>query len=80
MSMRQVQRRRMRQLKPAKRSPFALGFESPAYRVIDIYVAQIYASALGGGSRAAVPRGPRERGLCLYDLCAEQEPMRYSNE
>ncbi len=55
----------MRQIKPLEQAHFALGFESPGYRADDIYVAQIYASALGGGMSSRLFQEIREnRGLC----------------
>jgi len=54
-----------RQVKPLEQAHFALGFESPGYRADDIYVAQIYASALGGGMSSRLFQEIREnRGLC----------------
>ncbi|MGJ8628152.1 MAG: M16 family metallopeptidase [Sulfitobacter sp.] len=54
-----------RQIKPLEQAHFALGFESPGYRADDIYVAQIYASALGGGMSSRLFQEIREnRGLC----------------
>jgi predicted Zn-dependent peptidase len=60
-----------RQLKPLEQAHFALGFESPGYRADDIYVAQIYASALGGGMSSRLFQEIREnRGLC-YSIFAQ---------
>ncbi|MGC1496343.1 MAG: pitrilysin family protein [Sulfitobacter sp.] len=54
-----------RQIKSLEQAHFALGFESPGYRADDIYVAQIYASALGGGMSSRLFQEIREnRGLC----------------
>ncbi len=54
-----------RHIKPLEQAHFALGFESPGYRADDIYVAQIYASALGGGMSSRLFQEIREnRGLC----------------
>ncbi|MGJ8616897.1 MAG: M16 family metallopeptidase [Sulfitobacter sp.] len=54
-----------RHVKPLEQAHFALGFESPGYRADDIYVAQIYASALGGGMSSRLFQEIREnRGLC----------------
>ena len=61
----------MRQQKPLEQTHFALGFESPGYRADDIYVAQIYASALGGGMSSRLFQEIREnRGLC-YTIFAQ---------
>jgi predicted Zn-dependent peptidase len=61
----------MRQIKPLEQAHFALGFESPGYRADDIYVAQIYASALGGGMSSRLFQEIREnRGLC-YTIFAQ---------
>ena len=61
----------VRQLKPLEQAHFALGFESPGYRADDIYVAQIYASALGGGMSSRLFQEIREtRGLC-YTIFAQ---------
>lgn len=60
-----------RQLKSLEQAHFALGFESPGYRADDIYVAQIYASALGGGMSSRLFQEIREnRGLC-YTIFAQ---------
>ena len=61
----------MRQVKALEQAHFALGFESPGYRADDIYVAQIYASALGGGMSSRLFQEIREnRGLC-YTIFAQ---------
>ena len=55
----------MRQIKPLEQAHFALGLESPGYKADDIYIAQIYASALGGGMSSRLFQEIREsRGLC----------------
>ncbi|GLT08094.1 peptidase M16 [Sulfitobacter porphyrae] len=60
-----------RQIKALEQAHFALGFESPGYRADDIYVAQIYASALGGGMSSRLFQEVREnRGLC-YTIFAQ---------
>lgn len=60
-----------RQVKTLEQAHFALGFESPGYRADDIYVAQIYASALGGGMSSRLFQEIREnRGLC-YTIFAQ---------
>ena len=61
----------MRQVKTLEQAHFALGFESPGYRADDIYIAQIYASALGGGMSSRLFQEVREnRGLC-YTIFAQ---------
>ncbi|WP_386628047.1 M16 family metallopeptidase [Sulfitobacter geojensis] len=61
----------VRQNKALEQAHFALGFESPGYRADDIYVAQIYASALGGGMSSRLFQEIREnRGLC-YTIFAQ---------
>ena len=61
----------IRQPKLLEQAHFALGFESPGYRADDIYVAQIYASALGGGMSSRLFQEIREnRGLC-YSIFAQ---------
>lgn len=61
----------IRQIKSLEQAHFALGFESPGYRADDIYVAQIYASALGGGMSSRLFQEIREnRGLC-YTIFAQ---------
>jgi predicted Zn-dependent peptidase len=60
-----------RQVKQLEQAHFALGFESPSYAADDIYVAQIYASALGGGMSSRLFQEIREnRGLC-YTIFAQ---------
>ena len=60
-----------RQIKGLEQAHIALGFESPGYRADDIYVAQIYASALGGGMSSRLFQEIREnRGLC-YTIFAQ---------
>ncbi|SFT00353.1 Predicted Zn-dependent peptidase [Sulfitobacter marinus] len=61
----------VRHIKPLEQAHFALGFESPGYRADDIYVAQIYASVLGGGMSSRLFQEIREnRGLC-YTIFAQ---------
>ena len=61
----------VRQTKTLEQAHFALSFESPGYRADDIYVAQIYASALGGGMSSRLFQEVREkRGLC-YTIFAQ---------
>ena len=61
----------MRQQKRLEQAHLRLAFESPGYRADDIYVAQIYASALGGGMSSRLFQEIREnRGLC-YTIFAQ---------
>ena len=49
----------------------ALAFEAPGYRADDVYVAQVYAMALGGGMSSRLFQEAREkRGLC-YTIFAQ---------
>jgi predicted Zn-dependent peptidase len=51
--------------KPLEQVHFTLALESPGYRSPDIYTAQIYATALGGGMSSRLFQELRERrGLC----------------
>ncbi|MEW9919305.1 M16 family metallopeptidase [Marimonas sp. MJW-29] len=60
-----------RQVKALEQAHFALGFETGGYRAEDFYVAQIYASALGGGMSSRLFQEIREnRGLC-YSIFAQ---------
>ncbi len=50
---------------------FTLGLESPSYRDDDIFTAQVYANALGGGMSSRLFQEVREkRGLC-YSIFAQ---------
>ena len=61
----------VRQSKSLEQAHFALAFESPGYRDDDIYVAQVYASILGGGMSSRLFQEIREnRGLC-YSIFAQ---------
>jgi predicted Zn-dependent peptidase len=61
----------MRVEKALEQAHFALAFESPGYRSDDIYVAQVYASILGGGMSSRLFQEIREnRGLC-YSIFAQ---------
>ncbi len=61
----------VRHAKTLEQAHFALAFESPGYRHDDIYIAQIYASALGGGMSSRLFQEIREnRGLC-YTIFAQ---------
>ena len=49
----------------------ALAFEAPAYRDADVFVAQVYATAMGGGMSSRLFQKIREdRGLC-YAIYAQ---------
>lgn len=55
----------VRHVKKLEQAHVALGFESPEYRSDDIYVAQVYSGALGGGMSSRLFQELREkRGLC----------------
>ncbi|MBE1283217.1 MAG: insulinase family protein [Rhodobacteraceae bacterium] len=57
--------------KQLEQAHFALAFESPGYRDEDIYTAQIYSSAMGGGMSSRLFQEVREnRGLC-YTIFAQ---------
>ncbi len=57
--------------KALEQAHFALGLESPDYRSPDIYSAQIYSTALGGGMSSRLFQEIREkRGLC-YSIFAQ---------
>lgn len=61
----------VRQAKSLEQAHFALAFESPGYRDDDIYIAQVYASLLGGGMSSRLFQEIREnRGLC-YTIFAQ---------
>jgi predicted Zn-dependent peptidase len=60
-----------RELKDLEQVHFALAFEGPAYRDDDLYTAQVYATALGGGMSSRLFQKIREeRGLC-YSIFAQ---------
>ncbi|MGR3793946.1 M16 family metallopeptidase [Vannielia sp. SX4] len=60
-----------REIRPLEQVHFAMGLESPNYRAPDIYTAQIYASAMGGGMSSRLFQELREkRGLC-YSIYAQ---------
>ena len=61
----------VRRNKTLEQAHFALAFESPGYRDDEIYTAQIYSSALGGGMSSRLFQEVREaRGLC-YSIFAQ---------
>ncbi len=60
-----------REVKPLEQAHFALALEGPDYRSPDIYTAQIFASAMGGGMSSRLFQQIREkRGLC-YTIFAQ---------
>ena len=60
-----------REVKDLEQVHFALGFEAPAYHDADLYTAQIYTNALGGGMSSRLFQKVREeRGLC-YSIFAQ---------
>lgn len=60
-----------RENKALEQVHFALAFDAPSYRSPDVYIAQIYAMALGGGMSSRLFQKVREeRGLC-YSIFAQ---------
>lgn len=60
-----------REIKDLEQVHFALAFEAPGYRSPDLYTAQVYATALGGGMSSRLFQKIREeRGLC-YSIFAQ---------
>ncbi len=60
-----------REVKSLEQAHFTLALEAPGYRSDDIYTAQIYATALGGGMSSRLFQEAREkRGLC-YTIYAQ---------
>ncbi|APX89359.1 peptidase M16 [Brevirhabdus pacifica] len=60
-----------REIKELEQVHFALALQSPGYRDPDVYTAQIYATALGGGMSSRLFQEIREkRGLC-YTIFAQ---------
>ncbi len=60
-----------REVKGLEQAHFTLALEAPAYRSDDIYTAQIYATALGGGMASRLFQQIRQkRGLC-YTIYAQ---------
>ena len=58
-------------MKDLEQVHFALAFEAPGYRAPDVYTAQVYATALGGGMSSRLFQKIREeRGLC-YSIFAQ---------
>ncbi|MEI4471539.1 M16 family metallopeptidase [Frigidibacter sp. MR17.24] len=63
--------RERREIKDLEQVHFALAFEAPGYRDEDVYVAQVYSTALGGGMSSRLFQKIREeRGLC-YSIFAQ---------
>jgi hypothetical protein len=64
-----------REVKDLEQAHFTLALEAPGYRSDDIYTAQIYATALGGGMSSRLFQEIRERrGLC-YTIYARSVPI-----
>jgi predicted Zn-dependent peptidase len=60
-----------REIKDLEQVHFALNFEAPGYRDADVYTAQVYATAMGGGMSSRLFQKIREeRGLC-YSIFAQ---------
>ncbi len=60
-----------REVKDLEQVHFAMGFRGPAYRDADLYVSQVYTTALGGGMSSRLFQKVREeRGLC-YSIYAQ---------
>jgi predicted Zn-dependent peptidase len=60
-----------REIKALEQVHFALNFEAPGYRDADVYAAQVYATAMGGGMSSRLFQKIREeRGLC-YSIFAQ---------
>ena len=63
--------REYRETRPLEQAHLALAFDAPSYRDDGVYVAQIYASALGGSMSSRLFQEAREkRGLC-YTIFAQ---------
>ncbi|KFI27537.1 M16 family metallopeptidase [Paenirhodobacter enshiensis] len=60
-----------REIRDLEQVHFALAFEGPSYADPDLYVAQVYATAMGGGMSSRLFQKIREeRGLC-YSIFAQ---------
>ncbi len=60
-----------REVKKLEQAHFALAFDAPGYRSPDVWTAQIYAMAMGGGMSSRLFQKIREeRGLC-YSIFAQ---------
>lgn len=65
------QGRERREVKDLEQVHFAMGFAGPGYRDADLYAAQVYATAMGGGMSSRLFQKIREeRGLC-YSIYAQ---------
>ena len=65
------QGRERREVKDLEQVHFALGFAGPGYRHADLYAAQVYSTAMGGGMSSRLFQKIREeRGLC-YSIYAQ---------
>ena len=63
-----------REVKALEQAHFALSLVNPGYRDPDLYVAQVYASIIGGGMSSRLFQEIREhRGLC-YTIFAQSAP------
>ncbi|MDZ4096253.1 MAG: pitrilysin family protein, partial [Paracoccaceae bacterium] len=59
------------EVKDLEQVHFALSFEAPGYRHEDVYIAQVYATTMGGGMSSRLFQKIREeRGLC-YSIFAQ---------
>ncbi|TDQ61326.1 putative Zn-dependent peptidase [Phaeovulum veldkampii DSM 11550] len=66
-----IQPARWREVKDLEQVHFALALEGPGYRDADLYTAQVYTTALGGGMSSRLFQKIREeRGLC-YSIFAQ---------
>ena len=60
-----------REVKDLEQVHFALSFEAPGYRHDDVYIAQVFATTMGGGMSSRLFQKIREeRGLC-YSIFAQ---------
>lgn len=60
-----------REIKDLEQVHFTLSFDGPGYRHADVYTAQVYATAMGGGMSSRLFQKIREeRGLC-YSIFAQ---------
>jgi predicted Zn-dependent peptidase len=60
-----------REIKDLEQAHFAMAFDAPGYRHPDVYTAQVYAMAMGGGMSSRLFQKIREeRGLC-YSIFAQ---------
>lgn len=60
-----------REVKDLEQVHFAMAFDAPGYRHPDVYIAQVYATTMGGGMSSRLFQKVREeRGLC-YSIFAQ---------